>query len=136
MSTNYRKRCFELETRERYYTFPFGLLPHDIHAGNRVMTVCPSPEIAHEGFTNELESGETESVLLDQVLFYHAGPAILNDLFLSDLTVEVHKALEESKLGKRELIRQLRTSASQFYRLLDTTNVYSIRRTTPNLSDR
>lgn len=37
------------------------------------------------------------------------------------LTVEALAALEESGLTKREVIRRLRTSPSQFYRLLDTT---------------
>ncbi len=31
-------------------------------------------------------------------------------------------ALEESPLSKREITRRLGTSASQFYRLIDTTN--------------
>ncbi len=122
VTTNYHRRCFELETRERTYTFPFAKLPHDINASKRVTSVYSDPKLANEGFTYELESGETESVLLDEVLYYHADPAILNDLFLFDLTCEVHKALEGSRLSKRELIRRLGTSSSQFYRLLDTTN--------------
>ena len=36
-------------------------------------------------------------------------------------TVETLKTLEESGLSKRELIRRLGTSPSQFYRLLDPT---------------
>lgn len=122
VSTNYRKRCFDLETRERPYTFPFALLPHQITAANRVTSVYADPELGNEAFTYELESGETESVHLDSVLYYHADPAYLHDLFLHNLTCEVLKALKKSKLGKRELIRQLGTSASQFYRLLDTAN--------------
>ena len=97
-------------------------MPHDINASKRVTSVYSDPKLANEGFTYELESGETESVLLDEVLYYHADPAILNDLFLFDLTCEVHKALGGSRLSKRELIRRLGTSSSQFYRLLDTTN--------------
>jgi hypothetical protein len=122
VAPNYHRRCFDLETREQTYTFPFAKLPHDIGASNRVTSVYPDPELANEGFTYELESGETESVLLDEVLHYNKDPAILNDMLLFDLTCEVHNALEGSKLSKRELIRQLGTSSSQFYRLLDTTN--------------
>jgi hypothetical protein len=122
VTPNYHRRCFELETKDQTYTFPFARIPHDINASKRVTSVFSDPELANEGFTYELESGESESVLLDQVLYYNRDPAILNDLFLFDLTCEVHKALDGSKLSKRELIRQLGTSSSQFYRLLDTTN--------------
>ena len=122
VTTNYHRRCFELETRERIFTFPFAKLPHDINASKRVTSVYSDPELANEGFTYELESGETESVLLDEVLHYNIDSAILNDLLLFNLTCEVHKALDQSGLSKRELIRQLGTSSSQFYRLLDTTN--------------
>ena len=38
---------------------------------------------------------------------------------LHRLTVEARKAVAESGLSKRELIRALGTSPSQFYRLLD-----------------
>ena len=99
VTPNYHRRCFELETVEGRYTFPFAKLPHEIAASKRVSSAYPDPELANEGFTYELESGETESVLLDEVLHYNKDPAILNDLFLFDLTCEVHNALEESKLS-------------------------------------
>jgi hypothetical protein len=38
------------------------------------------------------------------------------------LTLEARKRVEESGLGKREIIRRLNTSASQFYRLIDPRN--------------
>jgi predicted XRE-type DNA-binding protein len=38
------------------------------------------------------------------------------------LTLEVQSRLKESTLSRREIIRRLGTSASQFYRLLDQTN--------------
>lgn len=119
---NNRKRCFEVTTEEKTLVFPFALLPHKIQVENRVTTVYADVELGKEAFTYELESGESGSVHLDTVLYYHADPAYLNDLFLHQMTCEVLAAIEESGLSKRELIRRLGTSASQFYRLLDTTN--------------
>ena len=46
-------------------------------------------------------------------------PAYLNELLLHRLSVEAAKALEESGIAKREVVRRLGTSASQLYRLLD-----------------
>jgi len=42
--------------------------------------------------------------------------------WLYKLTIEAQKRLQASGLSKREVIRRLGTSASQFYRLLDQTN--------------
>jgi hypothetical protein len=122
VAVNNRKRCFEVTTEERTYAFPFALLPHNINAGNRVTTAYADVELGNEAFTYELESGDCGSVHLDNILYYHADPAYLNDLFLHQMTCEVLAAIEESDLSKREMIRRLGTSASQFYRLLDTSN--------------
>ena len=55
------------------------------------------------------------------MLEYNRDSGYLSELLLHELTVEALKALEESGLSKRELIRRLGTSPSQFYRLLDPT---------------
>jgi hypothetical protein len=60
-------------------------------------------------------------VHLDVVLEYNQDPALLNDLLLYRLTAQAREAVEGSGLSKREMIRRLGTSASQFYRLLDPT---------------
>lgn len=41
---------------------------------------------------------------------------------LHRLTIEAKKRVEASNLSKREIIRRLGTSATQFYRLLEPTN--------------
>lgn len=56
---------------------------------------------------------------LDAVLEYHQDPSYLKEVVLHQLTIEALKALGESGLTKRELIRRMETSASQLYRLLD-----------------
>ncbi len=59
---------------------------------------------------------------IDQVLEYNQDPRYLRDMLLYKLTVEAQKQVEASPLSKREIIRRLGTSATQFYRLLDQTN--------------
>jgi hypothetical protein len=79
-------------------------------------------ELGREGFTYVLASGKEGSVHIDHVLEYNQDPAYMRDLLLYKLTVEVQERVEASPLSKRELIRRLGTSATQFYRLLDQTN--------------
>ncbi len=59
---------------------------------------------------------------VEQVLEYNQDPGYLRNLLLYRLTLEAQKRVEGSPLSKREIIRRLGTSATQFYRLLDQTN--------------
>lgn len=59
---------------------------------------------------------------VDAVLEYNEDPDHLRDLVLHKLTIEARKRVEASTLSRRELIRRLRTSPTQFYRLLDPAN--------------
>lgn len=83
--------------------------------------VFPDPEAGNEAFTYRLASGVGDTVHLDAVLEYNQDPRILNELLLYRLTGEALDAVPKSDLSKRELIRRLGTSPSQFYRLLDPT---------------
>lgn len=121
VKTNNRKRVFEVLTAKGEYSFPFAKLGVQPTRTDRVREVYPDLEAGGEAFTYSLESGLEDTVHLDVVLEYNQDPALLNDLLLYRLTVEAREAVEESGLSKREMIRRLRTSASQFYRLLDQT---------------
>ena len=116
---NNRRKAFELRTRKGEYVFPFARLNLKPTSEDRVKEVFPDPETGSEAFTYRLESGAEDSVHLDVVLEYNQDPELLNEMLLHRLTVEARKAVEESGLSKRELIRALGTSPSQFYRLLD-----------------
>ena len=59
---------------------------------------------------------------VEQVLEYNQDPGYLRELLLYKLTLEAQNRVEASPLSKREIIRRLGTSATQFYRLLDQTN--------------
>ena len=78
--------------------------------------------IRAEGFSYELASGKTGTVHIEQVLAYNSDPSYLRDQLLYKLTLEAQRRVAKSPLSKREIIRRLGTSATQFYRLLDQTN--------------
>ena len=79
-----------IDAAEGTYTFPFALLPHEINAGNGLRSAYVDEELGNKGFTCELETGKTESVLFDDVLYYSADPGVMNNLFLFNLTPVVH----------------------------------------------
>ena len=89
---------------------------------DRVAAVHVDEELGREGFTYRLQSGAEGTVHIDQVLDYHQDPGYMADLLLYKLTVEAQKRLDRSGIGIRQLARRLKTSPSQLYRLLDTTN--------------
>ena len=122
VTANNRKKVFEVSTTSETYPFPYALLRTQPDSDNRIAEVYPDEELGSEAFTYRLLDGREDTVHLDAVLEYNRDPAYLNDLLLHRLTVEAQNAVESSDLSKRELIRALGTSASQFYRLLDTTN--------------
>lgn len=122
VSANNRRKAFEVRTSSGDFAFPYAVVPIRPAPGNGVIEVYPDDELGSEGFTYRLADGGEGTVHLDAVLEHNRDPRYLNDLLLNRLTVEARSALETSALSKRELIRALGTSASQFYRLLDPTN--------------
>jgi hypothetical protein len=121
VEANNRKKSFEVQTREGTYSFPFAKLEIRPSADDPIKEVFPDEELGMEGFTYRLRSGAEDTVHVDAVLEYNRDSGYLSELLLHELTVEALKALEESGLSKRKLIRRLGTSPSQFYRLLDPT---------------
>ena len=79
-------------------------------------------ELGREGFTYVLASGQEGTVHMEQVLESNQDPGHLRDLILYRLTLEAQRRVTASTLSRREIIRRLDTSATQFYRLLDQTN--------------
>jgi hypothetical protein len=119
---NNRRKAFEVKTRSKTFYYPYSRLDLQPELGNKVADAYVDKELGGEGFTYVLESGDEGSVHLEQVLEYNEDPTYLRDLFLYKLTLEARKRVDTSSLSKREIIRRLGTSASQFYRLLDQTN--------------
>lgn len=119
---NNRKKAFEIKTFNRDLQFPHSKLEPPPNAVDPVRQVFVDRELGREAVTYVLKSSRSGTVHLDQILEYNQDPRYMRDALLYKLTIEAQKRLEESALSKREIIRRLGTSATQFYRLLDQKN--------------
>ena len=119
---NNRKKAIEIETPKGWLALPFSKLEIAPTAKNKVTDLYVDKELASKAITYTLASGDEASVHLDAFLDYNKDPDFLRDLVLHKLTVEAVHLMKKSTLSKQEVIRRLRTSPSQLYRLLDPTN--------------
>jgi len=122
VSFNNRRKGFEVVVRSKVCWFPYAKLEDRLADADHIASVVIDRELGGEGFTYKTASGKEGSVHMEQVLEYNQDPGHLRDLLLYRLTLEAQKRIEKSRISKRELIRRLGTSATQFYRLLDQTN--------------
>jgi len=122
VAANNRKRAFEVRTSRKTLRFPYRKADPPPSLKDRIRRVFVDQELGREAFTYELQSCRNGSILAEQVLEYNQDPAQLRDLVLYNLTIEARKRVAAGSLSKREIIRRLGTSATQFYRLLDQTN--------------
>jgi hypothetical protein len=106
----------------RSLTFPYAKASPVPRANDLVREARVDGELAREGFTYVLESGKQGTVHVEQVLEYNEDASHAWETLVYNLTVEAQKRVAASPLSKREIIRRLGTSATQFYRLLDQTN--------------
>ena len=119
---NNRKKCIEVETAKRKYDFPYSKLDPKPSVKDRIQKIYVDPELAKEGFTFILESEKEGSHVLDEVLDYNKDPDYLRKMLLYKLSIRAQKLLKASRVSKREVIRRMDTSPTQFYRLIDQTN--------------
>ena len=102
--------------------FPFSKLILKPTRQDPVRRVFVDPELAKRAFTYQLVSGKEDSIHLDQVLEYNGDADYIRRMLLYQLTLVAQKALARTKVAKREVIRRMKTSPTQFYRLMDQTN--------------
>jgi hypothetical protein len=122
VSANNSRKAFEVRTHKGLLCFPYARLQLKPTAKDPLVDVCVDPELGREAFTYRLDSGREGTVHIDHVLEYNEDPATMRNLLLYKLTVEAQKRVDQCGLSKRELIRRMGTSASQYYRILDQTN--------------
>lgn len=122
VAADHRKRAFVVTVDRGDLELPFAKLDPPLSEADRVRGVYVDEELGREGFTYELVNGREGTVHVDQVLDFNRDPGYLADLLLYQLTLEAEKRLTSSGIGIRQLARRLKTSPSQIYRLLDTTN--------------
>lgn len=119
---NNRKKAFQVKASKKLFQLPYSKVDPQPGAADPIARVFVDKELEGEGFTYVLESGKEGTVHGEQVLEYNQDRRYLRDALLYKLTIEAQKRVEASALSKREIIRRLRTSATQFYRLLDQSN--------------
>ena len=122
VSANNHKRVFEVKTAKALLAYPYAKADPKPTPDDRIARLYVDEELAREGFTYVLESGREGTVHIEQVLEYNKDPGFLRDALLYKLTIEAERRVAASPLARREIIRRLDTSATQFYRLLDPTN--------------
>ena len=122
MKTNNRRQAFDVRIKNQTLAFPYACAEPSPHRENRVREVLVDAALGNEAFTYILQSGAEGTIHVEQVLEYNEDPTYLRDQLLYELTIEAQKRVKASRLSKREIIRRLGTSASQFYRILDQTN--------------
>lgn len=122
VTQNNRKKAFQIKTSTRTFHLPYSKVDPQPSISDPISLVFVDKELGREGFTYVLASGKEGTVHSEQVLEYNQDPGYLRDALLYKLTIEAQKRVTASPLSKREMIRRLGTSATQFYRLLDQTN--------------
>ena len=122
VSFNNKKRSFSVSTSKGVFNFPFSRAGIELDSAEKVVEAYVDQEIGREGFTFVLDNHKEGTVHIDSVLEYNKDPNYLNEILLYNLTIEVQKRIKKSDLSHREIIRLMRTSPAQFYRLLDQTN--------------
>src|SRR5580704_10470065 len=91
VALNNRRKVFEIGTSRGRFAFPFSKAEPTPSAANPIAKVFVDPELANEGLTYVLKSGDEGSVLSDQFLDYNEDPAYLRKMILYKLTVEAQK---------------------------------------------
>ena len=119
---NNRRKGFQVRTSKAALWYPYARLENVPSPADPVVRATVDGEIGREGFAYALASGKEGAVHIDQVLEYNQDPGHFRDQILYRLTLEAQKRIARSRLSRREVIRRLGTSATQFYRLLDQTN--------------
>ena len=122
VSFNNRRKGFEVKTWSKTYWYPYARLEVQPGREDPIARVFVEEELGREGFSYVLESGREGTVHVEQVLAYNQDPSYLRDMLVYRLTIEAQRQVAASPLSKREIIRRLGTSATQFYRVLDQAN--------------
>lgn len=122
VNANNRKRAFEIKTHSKLFGFPYSKAQPSPSPDDPITELTVDKELGKEAFQYTLESGEQGTVHIEQVLEYNKDPSYLRDQLLYRLTLVAQDKIEQTELSKREIIRRLRTSPAQLYRLLDQTN--------------
>ena len=120
---NNHNKSFSVTTKKSIYNYPYANLDLPPKENNPLISVWIDEDFGEEAFSYKLKDSKSGTVHIDHVLEYNRDPNYMTELLLYKLTIEAKKHVDNTPLSKREIIRRLGTSPSQYYRLLDQTNV-------------
>lgn len=121
VQANNRKKAFVVRAGKTAYEFPYSRLKLKITEKDSLESVHPDKETGNHAFTYHLTSGAEGTIPLDAVLEYNKDPDYRRKQLLYKMTLKAQKLVESSGVSKREIIRRLGSTPTQFYRLLDQT---------------
>jgi hypothetical protein len=121
---NNKKKVFEITVGKQTYEFPYSRLSLKPNNTDEIVEAFPDPEIGYNGFTYRLASGKEDTVVMDQVLEYLKDPEYSRNMMLFKMTIEAQNRMKKLTVSKREIIRRMGTTPTQFYRLMDQTNTH------------
>src|SRR3990167_6639950 len=121
-TVNNRKKRIEIETTQGSYALPFSRLELKPQSHDRIKEIYVDRDLGGKAVTYILDSGQEDSVHMDAFLDFNKDPSFLREVAIHQLTISANKLIQKSGLSKQEIIRRLRTSPSQLYRLLDPSN--------------
>ena len=122
VSVNNRKKSLEIKIRKGKLTLPFSRLRLKPASDDKIIDAYVDKELDNRAVTYKLASGKEDSVHLDAFLDYNRDIDFMRQVILHKLTVQSVHLVKKSGLSKHEIIRRLKTSPSQLYRLLDPSN--------------
>lgn len=124
VAVNNRKKVFEIDTGKQTYEFPYSRLALKPSDSDKISEAFPDSEIGYNGFTYKLASGKEDTIVMDQVLEYLKDPEYYRSIMLFKMTIEAQNRMKKLSVSKREIIRRMRSTPTQFYRLMDQTNTH------------
>ena len=111
VSLNDRKKSFEVRTAGKIFQYPYTQADPPPTTKDPALRVLVDCELGREAFAYTLQSGREGVVHLDHVLHYNRDPNYFRNQLLYTLTLEAQGRLDASSMTKREVMRQLGTSA-------------------------
>ena len=121
---DYRSKGFFVHMGERKLLYPFVMLDPRPGLKDRMLRVYADEKLGREVIHYVLQSGRQGRISAEDVLLYYREPSDLRGKVLYTLTIEALERIQQCPLSQRQILKRLRTSASQLDRLLDASNFY------------
>lgn len=121
---DYRSKGFIVHMGKRRLFYPFAMLDPRPTLKDPFIRGYADGTFGNEVVHYVLQSGKQGRISAEDVLHYYREVSELRGKVLYTLSIEAWERIQQSPLSRRQILKRLRTSASQLDRLLDETNFY------------